>query len=183
MAGPHEFNEVFLDDVVVPRRCLLGEQNKGWEVILAGLTFERVGIARYARAGAVLERLVAHANETGLAGDPRVRQQLAEMRARYEAARLLAYRAVSLQAAGGVPTVEASIARIHATLLEQEVGHAGLELIGPAGVLQAEDPWAVLRGEIARQWVRNVPTTVAAGTLEVHKDVVAHRGLGLPRAR
>jgi hypothetical protein len=41
----------------------------------------------------------------------------------------------------------------------------------------------LLRGEIARQWVRNVPTTVAAGTLEVHKDVVAHRGLGLPRAR
>jgi alkylation response protein AidB-like acyl-CoA dehydrogenase len=183
MAGPHEFNEVFLDDVVVPRHNLLGEQNRGWEVILAGLTFERVGIARYARAGAVLERLVEHVNATGLARDPRVRQQLAEVRARYEAARLLAYRAVSLQAAGEVPTVEASIARIHATLLEQEVGHVGLELLGPAGVLRAEDPWALLRGEIARQWVRNVPTTVAAGTLEVHKDVVAHRGLGLPRAR
>ncbi|MGH2591846.1 MAG: acyl-CoA dehydrogenase family protein, partial [Actinomycetota bacterium] len=178
MAGPHEFNDVSFDDVVVPRSHLLGEQDHGWDVIVTGLAFERVGIARYARAGAVLERLIEHANETGLAGDPRVRQQLADLRARYEAARLLAYRAVSRQATGEVPTVEASIARIHATLLEQEVGHVGLELLGPVGLLRAADPWASLRGEIHRQWVRNIPTTVAAGTLEVQKDVVARRGLG-----
>jgi len=179
MAGPHEFNEVFFDDVVIPSDCLLGEQNRGWEVIRTGLTFERVGIARYARAGYVLERLVEYANDTGLAADPRVRQQLADLRARLEAARLLAYWAVSLQAAGEVPTVEASIARMHSTLLEQEVGHIGLELLGPAGLLRAGDPWAALRGEIQRQWVRNVPTTVAAGTLEIQKNVVARRGLGL----
>ncbi len=183
MAGPHEFNEVFLDDVVVPRANLLGEQNRGWEVIVTGLTFERVGIARYARAGALLERLVEHANATGLAADPRVRQQLADLRARYEAARVLAYRAVSQQAAGEVPTVEASIARMHATLLEQDVGHVGLELLGPVGLLRADDTRAALRGEVPRQWVRNVPTTVAAGTLEVQKDIVAQRGLGLPRPR
>ncbi|MGH8984657.1 MAG: acyl-CoA dehydrogenase family protein [Acidimicrobiia bacterium] len=183
MAGPHEFNEVSFDDVVVPRSHLLGERDHGWDVIVTGLTFERVGIARYARAGAVLERIVEHANETGLAADLRVRQQLAELRARHEVARLLAYRAVSRQAAGEVPTVEASIARIHATLLEQEVGHVGLELLGPVGLLRAADQWTSLRGEIHRQWVRNIPTTVAAGTLEVQKDVVAHRGLGLPRAR
>jgi alkylation response protein AidB-like acyl-CoA dehydrogenase len=180
MAGPHEFNEVLFDDVVVPRAHLLGEQNRGWEVIVTGLTFERVGIARYARAGAVLERLVEYANETGRADDPRVRERLGDLRARYEAARLLAYRAVSKQAAGEVPTVDASIARIHSTLLEQEVGHVGLELLGPAGLLRASDPWAPLRGEVHRQWVRNVPTTVAAGTLEVQKNVVARRGLGLP---
>jgi alkylation response protein AidB-like acyl-CoA dehydrogenase len=183
MAGPHEFNEVFFDDVVVPRAHLLGGQNRGWEVIVIGLTFERVGIARYARAGAVLERLVEHANETGRAADPRIRERLGGLRARYEAAKLLWYRAVSKQAAGEVPTVEASIARLHSTLLEQDVGHAGLELLGPAGLLRASDPWAALRGEIHRLWVRNIPTTVAAGTLEVQKNVVARRGLGLPPAR
>lgn len=182
MAGPHEFCEVSFDGVVVPRANLLGEQNRGWHVIIIGLTFERVGIARYARAGAVIERLVEHANDNGLGKDPGIRQQLADLRARYEAARLLAYHAVSRQAAGEVPTVEASIARIHATLLEQDVGHAGLELLGSAGVLRATDPWAALRGEVHRQWVRNVPTTVAAGTLEVQKDIVARRGLGLPGA-
>jgi alkylation response protein AidB-like acyl-CoA dehydrogenase len=181
MAGPHEFNEVFLDDVQVPRDCLLGDQNAGWEVIVAGLTFERVGIARYARAGRVLELLVAYANESGLGDDPTVRDRLADLRARYEAARLLNYSAISLQATGVVPTIEASIARMHNTQLEQQVGHVGLELLGAAAQLRASDPWAPLRGEIHRYWTRNIPTTVAAGTLEIQKNIVAQRGLGLPR--
>lgn len=181
MAGPHEFNEVIFDGVVVPRDCLLGEQDRGWEVINTGLTFERVGIARYARAARVLERLVEHANATGRSRDPVVRARLAELRARCEAARLLSYRAVSMQARGEVPTVEASIARIHATQLEQAVAHAGLELLGPAGLLRAGDPWAPLAGEVQRHFVRNVPTTIAAGTLEIQKNVVARHGLGLPR--
>ena len=181
MAGPHEFNEVFLDDVVVPRDCLLGEQDQGWQVIVTGLTFERVGVARYARAGRIIDLLVAWANESGRAADPDVRDKLADLRARYEAARLLSYRAVSLQAAGDVPTSEASVARIHSTQLEQDVSHVGLELLGPAGVLRAGDGHAPLDGEVHRQWLRNIPTTVAAGTLEVQKNIVAERGLGLPR--
>jgi alkylation response protein AidB-like acyl-CoA dehydrogenase len=179
MAGPHEFNEMFFDDVVVPRDCLLGEQNDGWRLVRAGLTLERVGIARYARAGRVIELLVAHMNETGRSSDPAVRQQLADLRARFDAARLLNYRAISMQAAGEDPGVEASIARIHNTQLEQEVGHVGLELLGPLGQLQGGDGSAVLDGEIHRQWVRNIPTTIAAGTLEIQKNIVA-RGLGLP---
>jgi len=51
MAGPHEFSEIFFDDVVVPRDCLLGEPNRGWDVVTTGLTFERIGVARYARQG------------------------------------------------------------------------------------------------------------------------------------
>ena len=181
MAGPHEFNEVTFHDVVVPRDCLLGEQDHGWEVIVAGLTFERVGIARYARATRVLERLVEHANATGRSKDPIVRERLAGLRARVEAARLVSYRAVSVLARGDVPTVEASIARIHSTQLEQAVGHVGLELLGPVGLLRAGDPWAPIAGEVQRHFVRNVPTTIAAGTLEIQKNVVAQRGLGLPR--
>src|SRR5688572_16861885 len=85
MAGPHEFNEIFLDDVEVPRDCLLGEQDHGWEIVTTGLTFERVGIARYARAGHIIDLLVDYANETGRAADPHVRSALADLRARYEA--------------------------------------------------------------------------------------------------
>jgi alkylation response protein AidB-like acyl-CoA dehydrogenase len=181
MAGPHEFNEVFLDDVVVPRDCLLGEQDHGWDLIVAGLTFERVGIARYARAGRVIELLVEYANETGRGNDAAVRDRLADVRARYEAARLLNYRAISMQASGDVPTTEASVARMHNTQLEQAVGHVGLELLGPPGRLRASDRRAPLHGEIHRYWTRNIPTTVAAGTLEIQKNIVAQRGLGLPR--
>jgi alkylation response protein AidB-like acyl-CoA dehydrogenase len=167
----------------VPRDCLLGEQDRGWDVIVTGLTFERVGIARYARAGRIIDLLVAWANETGRAGDPEVRDKLADLRARYEAARLLSYRAISLQAGGEVPTVAASVARMHGTQLEQAVGHVALELLGPSAQLRAGDPSAPLAGETLRHWLRNIPTTVAAGTLEIQKDIVAVRGLGLPASR
>ena len=183
MAGPHELNEIFFDDVRVPRDCLLGVQNDGWNVIVAGLTFERTGIARYARAGRLIELLVDHMRREGRADDPEVRQRLADLRARYEAARLLSYRAISLQAAGGVPTVEAAIARVHSTQLEQAVGHVGLELLGVAGQLGLDAPDAPLGGLLHQQWVRNVPTTVVAGSLEIQKSVIAERGLGLPRSR
>jgi len=181
MAGPHEFNEVFLDDVVVPRAGLLGVQDQGWEVITTGLTFERTGIARYARAAAVLELGVAYANETGRSRDPEVRRLLADLAARIEAARLCSYRAISIQARGEVPTVEASIARMHNTLVEQLAGNIVMEVIGPAAQLRPTDPDAPLGGEATRHWLRNIPTTVAAGTLEVQKNIVAQRGLGLPR--
>jgi len=181
MAGPHEFNEVFFDDVVVPRARLLGVQDGGWDVITAGLTFERVGIARYARAAAVLELAVEHANEAGLARDPHVRRLLADLGTRIEAARLLNYRAISMQARGEVPTVEASIARMHNTTVEQLTGNVVMEVIGAAAQLRADDPDAPRAGEATRHWLRNIPTTVAAGTLEIQKNIVAQRGLGLPR--
>ncbi len=181
MAGPHELNEIFFDDVLVPRDCVLGTKNRGWEIVTTGLTFERVGIARYARAGHVLELLVTHVTATGLVHDPAVRQQLADLRVRYEAARLLSYRVISLQARGQLPSVEASIARLHNTQLEQLVGHVGLELLGLGGQLTHDAPEAPLEGTVWRQWVRNVPTTIAAGTTEVQKNIIARRGLGLPR--
>lgn len=185
MAGPHEFNEIFFDDVQVPGDCLLHEEDRGWEAVTTGLTFERAGIARYARAGHVLAVLAGHVRETaartGAAVDDVVRAKLADLRVRYEAARLLNYRVVSLQADGGVPTTEAAIARIHNTQLEQLAGHVALELLGASGQLTHDDPDAPLDGIAWRQWVRNVPTTVAAGTLEVQKNVVA-RSIGLPKS-
>src|SRR2546428_835007 len=119
MAGPHELNEMFFDEVRVPRDCLLGAQGQGWEIVTTGLTFERVGVARYARAGRVIALLVEHVKAAGLAGDPDVRRKLAELRVRQEAARLLNYRVISLQARGLVPSGEAATARVHNTQLEQ----------------------------------------------------------------
>ena len=81
-----------------------------------------------------------------------------------------------------MPSVEASIARLHNTQLEQAVGHLGLELLGLAGALTHDAEDAPLRGLVWRQWVRNIPSTIAAGTSEVQKDIIARRGLGLPRA-
>lgn len=185
MAGPHEFNEVFFDDVKVPADCLLHEQDRGWEAVVTGLTLERVGIARYARVGRVLEVLTAlvQRDDDGppRAEDPVLRAQLAEFRVRYEAARLLNHRAISLQERGEPPTVEAAVARIHNTQLERDAGHLGLEILGLSGQLTHHDPDSPEGGFLWRQWTRNIPTTIAGGSLEVQKNIVA-RELGLPRA-
>jgi len=183
MAGPHELNEILFEEVVVPLDCLLGRIGQGWEIVTTGLTFERVGIARYARAARLLDLLVEYVNGAGLGRDPGVRRQLAELRVACEAARLLSYRAISLQAAGQVPTVEAAIARLHGTQLEQNVAHVGLEILGLGGQLTADQADAPLAGILHRQWVRTIPSTITAGTLEIQKNVIAERGLGLPRAR
>ncbi len=65
MAGQSEFSEIFFDDVVDPRDRLLGDENDGWTLVGEGLAFERIGIARYARAGRIIELLVAYAARPG----------------------------------------------------------------------------------------------------------------------
>ena len=186
MAGKSEFSEIFFDDAVIPVSDRLGEENQGWTLVGEGLAFERIGIARYARANRVLEHLVAYARDTvidgrPLAGDPAVRARLATLAVRIEAAKLLNYGAISIQAAGDVPAIEASIARIHNTQVEQLAGQIGLELLGPRGLLLDDDRYAVLGGEMQRQWLESIPVTVAAGSTEVQKNIIAQRGLGLPR--
>jgi alkylation response protein AidB-like acyl-CoA dehydrogenase len=186
MAGKSEFSEIFFDDAVIPVSDRLGEENQGWTLVGEGLAFERIGIARYARANRVLEHLVAYARDTvidgrPLAEDPAVRARLATLAVRIEAAKLLNYGAISIQAAGEVPAIEASIARIHNTQVEQLAGQIGLELLGSRGLLLDDDRYAVLDGEMQRQWLESIPVTVAAGSTEVQKNIIAQRGLGLPR--
>jgi alkylation response protein AidB-like acyl-CoA dehydrogenase len=184
MAGWHEINEIFFDDVQIPRDCLLGPQDEGWDVLNAGLTLERIGIPRYARAQRVVEELAQHAVATGIASDPDVRQKLAELRIRCEAARLLAYRTISLLDAGEESAVSASVARIHATQLEQAVGNVGMEILGASGRLGSpSEPHAPISGLARLQWVHNIPATIGAGTLEIQKNIVAKAGLGLPGSR
>jgi alkylation response protein AidB-like acyl-CoA dehydrogenase len=187
MAGKSEFSEIFFDDAAIPVTDRLADEDQGWTLVGEGLAFERIGIARYARANRVLEHLVAYARDTEvdgrpLASDPAVRARLATLAVRIEAAKLLNYGAISIQAAGEVTAIEASIARIHNTQVEQLAGQIGLELLGPQGLLLDDDPWCLLAGEMARQWVESIPVTVAAGTTEVQKNIIAQRGLGLPRS-
>jgi alkylation response protein AidB-like acyl-CoA dehydrogenase len=187
MAGKSEFSEIFFDDAVIPVSDRLGDEDQGWTLVGEGLAFERIGIARYARANRVLEHLVRYARDTVvdgrlLADDPAVRARLATLATRIEAAKLLNYGAISIQAAGEVPAIEASIARIHNTQVEQLAGQVGLEVLGPQGLLLDDDAWCLLDGEMQRQWLESIPVTVAAGTTEVQKNIIAQRGLGLPRS-
>ncbi|MCL6645524.1 MAG: acyl-CoA dehydrogenase [Dehalococcoidia bacterium] len=187
MLGAANFNELFLDNVRIPRRDLVGELNRGWYVATTTLDFERSGIHRIMFAYRLYEDLVRFAREATRGGqpliaDPQARHRLAELKIEFEVGRLLAYRVAWLQSQGLVPNAEASISKLYGTELQQRFSHAAMSVLGLAGALSRGSKWAPLRGAIERYYLAAVSYTIAAGTSEVQRNIIAMRGLGLPRA-
>ena len=183
MAGSHGFNEVFLEDVRVPADCLLGEENRGWYIAAATLDFERSGIHRLVAGARVLERALAAARESGAARrNPALRRRLADLRVELEVGRLLAYRVAWMQDRGMIPNAEASISKLFGTEWQQRLSRVGMEVLGLAGQLRPGSPRAPLGGRLSTYYLEAVSLTIAAGTSEINRNIIAQRGLGLPRA-
>jgi len=183
MAGVPGFNEVFFEDVRVPRRDLLGEENRGWYYATSTLDFERSSIgAAMAQANAV-EDLVRLASEWGRRHTllPTLRLELADRAVETQTARLLSLRVATLQNRGIVPNHEASCAKLFATELSQRVALTGLRLLGLYGQLDRGDTRAPMRGRLLRAYLWSPALTIAGGTSEVQRGIIAIRGLGLPR--
>jgi len=176
MLGPHHLNELFLDNVRVSADDVLGEVGGGWRVIKDALAYERVGIARYARCDSLLARLREALGDEWdrLPGSLRSRWVRAMIDVRV--ARLLAYTAVAQQENGQPDDATASIARIAATRTDQSVAELLLEAAGPGG-LEA-DRNAILHGAIDDHWRYAQAATVASGTIEVQRMLVARSVLG-----
>ena len=186
MAGRHTFNQVFFDNVRVPRDCLVGELNRGWYVAAATLDFERSGIQRVIGNLRTYEQLLAYARETkrngrALIEQPLVRNKLAELKIEFEVGRLLAYRVAWMQSRGLVPNYEASVAKLYGSELAQRLANAGVRILGLGGQLAPGSPWAPLGGRIQAFYLSAAALTIAAGTSEVQRNIIAGRGLGMPR--
>jgi 3-oxocholest-4-en-26-oyl-CoA dehydrogenase alpha subunit len=181
MLGQAHFNEVFFEDVRVPRTNLVGEENRGWYVATATLDFERSGINRIIAGQKVLEDIIEYAGEAPGGSSATMRQQLAELKIEFEVGRLLAYKVAWMQSQGLVPNAEASISKLFGTELQQRVARAGLQLLGLAGALKPGSPRAALQGRLERYYLSTASLTVAAGTSEIMRNIIAMRGLGLPR--
>ena len=186
MAGGHEFNEVFFEDVRVPKGNMVGEENRGWYTVAVALDFERSGVGYSATARRTLEALVDYARETRhnggtLADDPIVRHKLASRHVETEVSRWLSYRVAWMQSEGLSPNAEASMSKLYGTELTQRVAQTGMELLGLAGQLSRGSRWAPLQGYIQRTYLGSPSATIAAGTSEIQRDIIARRGLGLPR--
>jgi alkylation response protein AidB-like acyl-CoA dehydrogenase len=187
MAGLGEINDMFFDNVQVPKANLLGEINGGWPIILYGLVFERTGIALHSRAQRSLERLIEFARTTVVDGKPLsersdVRLKIAELYTRFRASRLVSYRNTAMVEAGENPVAEASIAWIVSNLTLQAIAEVGIEIAGAAGQLLEDEPLALLNGAFEREWVEMIPMTIGGGTVDIQRLIVAQRGLGLPKA-
>jgi len=185
IAGRHDFNQTFFDDVRVPAEDLVGGENNGWYVAATTLDFERSNIAAISGARRTVHDLVAWAKERHPRGRPwddaNVRAHLAELHIEAEVGRLIAYRTAWLQAGGKVPNYEASIGKVWMAMLGIKVANYGVNLLGLYGQLTRGAVHAPIDGRVLESYLLAASGPVAGGTGEVQRNIIAQRGLGLPR--
>jgi len=186
MSNGHHFNEVYFENVRVPRSGLLGELNRGWYMATTTMSYERSGIEGPAAAGRYVRRLTQYAKETKrhgkpLAEDPLIRQRLGQLATEVEVARALAWRIASVQTKGDIPGPEAPALKVFASELFQRIAQTGMQMLGLYGQLESDSKWAPLAGAFERLYLVSVSRTIAAGTSEIQRNIIAERGLSLPR--
>ena len=186
MAGGHDFNEVYFNDVRVPSGNLVGTEDRGWYTLAVALDFERSGVGYSAGARRTLDALTRYVKETERGGAPlskapSVRKKLAQRYVETEISRWLSYRVAWMQSQGQIPNAEASMSKMYGTELTQRVARTGMEILGMAGQLSEGSKWAPLYGHIQHSYLMSTSSTIAAGTSEIQRNIIAQRGLGLPR--
>jgi alkylation response protein AidB-like acyl-CoA dehydrogenase len=181
MADRHGFNEVFFEDVRVPASQVVGEVNRGWYHMAVALDFERSGVAAFAGGRKSVERLVkvAKKNPQLVAQRPSVRMELADRAVEVNVGTFLSYRVAHMQAAGMVPNHEASASKLFGSEMGQRISLTGMHLLGMHGELRDGTPGTII--DQATSHLSSVSGTIAAGTSEIQRGIIATRGLGLPR--
>ncbi len=179
MTGEHHFNEVFFEHVRVPKRWLIGEQNRGWFQIASQLDYERAGMERLLSYAPLVSDLEAHLRATGRTADPLVRQRLARFHGELAVGRLLLYRIAWNLSRGVTPTADTALAKLYGTELEQRLARFAGEMLADEAVLPAGG--APLAARVARALLAAPGLTIRGGTVEILRNIVAQRGLGLPR--
>lgn len=182
MAGSR-MNEVFFDNVRLPSSAMVGERDRGWYTVAHNLDFERSGIERIVQAEMLQEETLAVLRDINpcILADPLVRHRLAETAIEIAMERNLAYRVTSMQAEGLVPNREASVSKLVGSEVGQRQCKLLIDTLGHYGTLARGSKYASLRGKVLRKYLDSVANTIRAGTSEIQRNIIATRGLGLPR--
>jgi alkylation response protein AidB-like acyl-CoA dehydrogenase len=186
MAGDHHFNQEYFDNVRVPIKNRVGEENRGWYVGATLLDFERSNIGAAIGLRHMVNDLTEYVRESGKNGGAArmtesTRVQLAERAIEADIGRLFSYRIISMQKRGQVPNYEASVNKMFYSETQQRVARTGMQLIGLYGNVYRGSKWAPLAGRLSYSYLSTVSSTIAAGTSEIQRNIIATRGLGLPR--
>jgi alkylation response protein AidB-like acyl-CoA dehydrogenase len=183
--GVHSFNEVFFDNVRMPKRNLIGEKNMGFYYLMLALDFERlmVGIGGFRRT---FEQLVDHVkqaerNGEALGKNPLVRRKLADIAVKIEIAYMYFWKTAGMLDKGLVPSVESSLLKLSTTELSRNLADAAMEILGPYGQLMQGSKHVPFRGMAPRGYLDCISATIGAGTSEIQRNIIAMRGLGLTR--
>ncbi len=188
IAGSTEFAELFLDEVRIPVENRVGEENDGWRVTMVTLSFERgtAFVGDLLEAVELLSRSVALARRTGAWSDPGVRRQAGWLRAELDALYALTKRNVSQAARTGIPGAGGTFFKLAYTETRNRLGDFSLDLLGRAALaaddLAGTDGLGTVPSEtMVEDWLRGISLTIAAGTSQIQRNIVAERILGLPK--
>jgi alkylation response protein AidB-like acyl-CoA dehydrogenase len=184
LTGASEFNEVFLDAVRVPRANLIGQANEGWRIARVTLAHERgtnYAIKEQVLARINVDELIGAARSAGRSREARLRQRLAQIYLETEIMRFMNLEMLTRLGRGVTPGAETSIVKTFWADLSQAIGDAGVELLGERGLLLRGSSHAVGGGRFAQHLLFSRAATIAGGTSEIQRSIIAQRLLGLPR--
>jgi len=186
MANNHDFNEVFFDNVRVPKDNIIGEENRGWYVGTTTLDFERSGIATSVSHGLMVQDLAAVVRENRgsgvIASNTKLGYEIADRAIEAEVEAMLSYQVISMQSRGLVPNKESSIAKLFSSELDVRIAGTAMKALGLYGQLLRGSPHVAQTGRVASAYLYATTSTVGGGTSEIQRNIIASRGLGMPRA-
>ena len=180
MANRHGFNEVFFEDVRVPVRNVVGDINRGWYIGATTLDFERSSIGNSVGQRQILERYIDYLKANNV-GTKHSKVEFVDRWIEAGTAKLLSYQVISVQASGRVPNHEASIAKLFNSELSQRIARTAMSAFGMMGAI-TDPARAPLHGRAPMTYMGSVASTIAGGSSEIQRNIIATRGLGLPRA-
>src|SRR3989440_585222 len=186
MTGDAGFNEVFFEDVKVPRQNLVGELNAGWRVANATLAHERNMLGSTMRTQQTFQKLVRLArtqrrNRGAPRPEPVIRQRLAQLAIRVETMKLEAYRQLTDALRKRPPGISASVNKLVTTELNHDIARAALDILGSYGPLHKRDPRARDGGGWPTDFMYALGLIIGGGPSQIQKNIIAERGLGMPR--
>jgi alkylation response protein AidB-like acyl-CoA dehydrogenase len=182
MTGDRGFNEMYFEDVRVPKKNLVGEQNHGWMVALTSLMYERRArdMTPIVDELAALARLIPR-NESNAWDDSWVRQTVAEFASEAWAIRYVGLRQLTRQLKGLPPGPESSIQKLAYSELNLRIQKFAMELLGPYSQMTYQAPQAIDEGKWSYRMLAARGMIIGAGTSEIQRNVIGERVLGLPK--
>lgn len=179
--GVHSFNEVFFEDVEVPKENLVGLKNQGFKQILSQVDYERAGLERLMQNYPLFSYLKGYVKKNKeLREDPLIRDSMARLEVEYQVGWLFCYKVAWILSQGKIPNYEAAYCKAYCSQFEQRLSDVATRILGLYGILRRGDDFAPFDGDAAESYLWSTSYTIQGGAVEILKNIVAIRGLGLP---
>jgi len=186
MTGDADFNEVFLDNVRVAAKNIVGKRGQGWIVSRSTLKHERALIGSSLLSRRTLDGIIMLAQALNLRGqpaikDPLIRNRIVELETKVLANEYNGYRLLTMQTRNEEPGVAGLVSKLYGTTLGYDIAKLAMDLLGDRGLLAPGDESAPAMGMFVTAYMWSLGVLIAGGTANVQRNVIAERGLGLPR--